>query len=258
LSRAWLLLVLLSGAACAGPRRADGAREVTVEAEGWAPTAGQNALSIRHRALAEAQKKAVETAVGVTVRARTKVENAVSIRESIEANMGGTIRRYAILSERRDGDFFKVRIRAVVLHRPGGGARRLKATRFSVKLPQERAASALRTTLSAHDFPLGQSEADSEVLISGVVETFGKSDLRLSGFHAHRAVVSLSVADTRTGIAEELTCSGAAMDLDDRAARDAALEEAGRSCGTELAAMYEARGRRVARAGPAPAWDGLE
>ncbi len=254
MKRASLLLLLLSGA-CAGARRADGGREVTVEAEGWAPTAGQDPLSMRRRALAEAQKKAVEKAVGVTVRARIEVQNAVSVRESIEANMGGTIRRYAILSERREGGFFKVRIRAVVLHRPRAAPRRLEATRFSVRLPQDKAASALRATLLAYGFPLGESAEDSDVLIAGVVETTGRSDLRLSGFHSHRAVVSLSVADTRSGLAEEKICEGSAMDLDDRAAYDAALEEAGRSCGAALAALFSGRGDRIAQAATAPAWD---
>lgn len=248
MKRLLLLLLLLPGAACTGARREDGSRELVVEAEGWAPTAGQNLLSIRHRALAEAQKKAVEKAVGVTVRARTKVEDAINIRESIEANMGGTIRRYSVLSERADGDFFKVRIRAVVLYRPQAPSRRLKTTRFFVRLPQEKAASALRTTLIAYDFPLSEKEAEAEVLVLGVVETYGKSDLRLSGFHAQRVVVTLSVADTRSGRAEEKTCEGAAMDLDDRAAQDAALEEAGRSCGLALAAMFSAPSAATAQA----------
>lgn len=256
--RGLLLLLLLPGAACTGARRADGSRELVIVAEGWAPTAGQNLLSIRHRALAEAQKKAVEKAVGVTVRARTRVEDAINVRESIEANMGGTIRRYAVLSERLDGDFYKVRIRAVVLYRPRASVRKLKATHFAVRLPQDKVASALRTTLIAYDFPLGESEADSEVLVSGVVETHGKSDLRLSGFHSHRALVSLSVADIRSGRAEEKTCEGAAMDLDDQAAHDAALEAAGRNCGLALAAMYSSRAEGPSPAEAAASSDGLD
>lgn len=247
MSRLPLLLLLLSAAACSGLRRADGAREVVVEAEGWAPAAGTSLLSSKRRALADAQKKAVEKAVGVTVSARTKVDDAISVRQSIEANLGGTIRRYEVLSERAEGAFYKVLIRAAVLHRPRDPGRRLKAVSFSVRLPQEKAASALRATLLSYDYPLGESDAEAAVLVSGVVETAGRSDLRLGGFHSSRARLTLSVADRRDGSTAEKTCEGAALDLDERAAQDAALEEAAGRCGQELARMFSEPEARVTR-----------
>ena len=109
---ACLLLAATAGCASLDGPSPSGRREISVDAEGWAPVQGGDTPSARRRALAEAQKKAVEKAVGVTVRANTRVDDAISVKQSIEANLGGTIRRYEVTSEGEEGGFFKVGIRA--------------------------------------------------------------------------------------------------------------------------------------------------
>ncbi len=95
--------------------RMDFEQEETVEAEGWTPIDPQKPLETRERALAEAEKKAVEKVMGVTISASTKVESSITIRQEILANIGGDIRKYEILSERMEDGFLKTRIRAVIV-----------------------------------------------------------------------------------------------------------------------------------------------
>lgn len=244
--------LLLAAAGCAGlDSPEERRRDIVVEAEGWAPVDGGNALTARHRALAEAQKKAVEKAVGVTLKAQTKVADAVTLRQMIEANLGGTIRRYEVLSEKEDEGFRKVRIRATVLYRPPDRSpARLRPTRFWVELPNDRAAGALRGALASSDFPLSEGETKADIVVKGVVETYSRSDPRLGGFHSFKARLTLNVVDLRSGQVIERSEEATAVDPDARAAEDMALERAGQSAGLALAAAFE--GSAVA-GGPPPA-----
>jgi hypothetical protein len=244
-------LLLASTAGCAGLRAGteggggrktavdaeSGRREISVDAVGWAPIEGADTLSARHRALAEAQKKAVEKAVGVTVRASTRVDDAVSIKQSIEANMGGTIRRYEVTSESQEGGFFKVSIRAVVIYQPIDLGRPESAhSRLSVHIASERVAAAVRSALSSRDFELSESDADADVAVTGVVETRGLADPRLGGFYSYSAKVSLTAADLRSGKVTRSEFESSAVDPDEHAACDRALDKAGNEAGAALAA----------------------
>lgn len=246
-------LLLAASAGCAGAPVVDGEgrREITIDAEGWAPVAGENALTARYRALADAQKKAVEKAVGVTLRASTRVDDAVNVRQSIEANMGGTIRRYDVTSEGAGGGFYKVGIRAVVLYRPVVvRARGLKSTHFSVRIANEKVAGAIRSALAAGDYQLSADDAESDVVVTGVVETHGLSDPRLGGFYSYWARVSLSVSDLRSGKVSALANEASAIDVDEHAARDQALEKAGRDAGASITALFPEASSPGAAAGP--------
>ncbi|HEX4047841.1 MAG TPA: hypothetical protein VH309_08405 [Elusimicrobiota bacterium] len=257
---AFLLLALTAGCAGVGARAgADGRREITVEAEGWAPLLGGDELSGRRRALAEAQKKAVEKAVGVTLRASTRVDDAVSVRQSIEANMGGTIRRYQVLSEGEQGGFFKVRIRAVVLYAPvDAGPPKRSPPRVAVNIPSERVSGAVRSALAAGDDDVVGDEAGegggegADVVVTGVVETRGLADPRLGGFFSYTAKVSLTAANVRTGKVSRVDEEASAVDTDEREARDRALDKAGFDSGTALAASLAADGAAPSGAGSAP------
>jgi hypothetical protein len=243
---ACLLLALTAGCAGVDPRSDGGARgdagrrEITVDAEGWAPLEGTDTLSARHRALAEAQKKAVEKAVGVTVRARTRVDDAVSVTQSIEANMGGTIGRYEVTSEGEQGGFFKVAIHAVVIYQPlpSASAER-RPSRVSVRISSARVAAAVRTALASRDVELSEDEADADIVVTGVVETRGLDDPRLGGFYSYTAKVSLTAANLRTGKVSQADLEASAVDTDERAACDRALEEAGDGSGAALASALE-------------------
>jgi hypothetical protein len=52
--------------------------------------------------------------VGVRVNAKTRVDKAVAIQNEILANVGGYVKKYQVLSEGQSGDYYKVRIRALV------------------------------------------------------------------------------------------------------------------------------------------------
>jgi hypothetical protein len=256
MNRAGLLLtcgLLLGLTACAGPGlgRSGGPRETAVEAEGWAPVTGDDVPDARRRALAEAQKKAVEKAVGVTLRARTRVDDAISVRQSIEANMGGTIDRYEIASEGRDGGYYKVAIRAVVLERPlaAEGTRRL-VPRLSVRIAGEKVLGAVRAALAARDLDLSETEGDADVVATGVVETRGLSDPRLGGFYSYTAKVTLNAANLRDGKVYTAQAEASAVDLDERVARDGALEKAGEASGAALAEDLAGKAPETVAAAP--------
>jgi hypothetical protein len=85
-----------------------------VDAEGMAPYNAQDIPGSRAAALAAAQRQAVELVVGVYVNAKTRVDKAVAIQNNIMANVQGYVKKYQILSEGKSGDYYKVRIRALV------------------------------------------------------------------------------------------------------------------------------------------------
>jgi hypothetical protein len=249
---AGLLLAMSAGCADLDTRGAGGTREVTVDAEGWAPLEGTNTLSARHRALAEAQKKAVEKAVGVTLHARTRVDDAINIRQSIEANMGGTIRRYEVTSEGEDEGFFKIRIHAVVIYRAEEApVARRAVPRLSVRIANEKAAGAVRSALASRDYELSETESGADVAVTGVVETRGLADPRLGGYYSYTAKVSLTAANARSGKVTRVEYEASAVDTEEQVACDRALENAGNESGAELAAS-------LSEAGAPPAASGAE
>jgi len=85
-----------------------------VEAEGLVPYQEGDLPATKAAALAAAQKSAIELVVGVYVTAKTRVEKAVAIEQNILTHSNGYIKRYEILSEGRSGDWYKMRIRALV------------------------------------------------------------------------------------------------------------------------------------------------
>jgi hypothetical protein len=85
-----------------------------VEAEGMAPYNANDLPGSKAAALAAAQRSAVELVVGVYVNAKTQVDKAVAIQNNILSHTEGYIKKYNIISEGRSGDYYKVKIRALV------------------------------------------------------------------------------------------------------------------------------------------------
>jgi hypothetical protein len=85
-----------------------------VEAEGLVPYRADDLPGTKAAVLAAAQRSAVELVVGVYVTAKTRVEKAVAIEQNILTRTAGYVKRYEILSEGRSGDWYKMRIRALV------------------------------------------------------------------------------------------------------------------------------------------------
>jgi hypothetical protein len=109
------LAVLLTG--CAGSsriRKTKSEEGEVVEAEGTAPYQSDDLPGTKAAALAAAQRSAVELVVGVYVDAKTRVDKAVAIEQNILTHTSGYVKRYEILSEGRSGDWYKMRIRALV------------------------------------------------------------------------------------------------------------------------------------------------
>ncbi len=86
----------------------------TVTADGVAAVQ-QGAVDIaRDAAIEDAQKKAVEQAIGVFIDSQTQVENFQLISDNILAQTKGYIKRYNLVDERVDGALLRVRITAEV------------------------------------------------------------------------------------------------------------------------------------------------
>src|SRR5687767_12569834 len=114
----YFALGVLILSACSGskPRiKAEkGMQGEVVEAEGTAPYNELDIPGSRAAALAAAQRAAVELVVGVYVNAKTRVDKAVAVEQNILANTSGYVKRYEVLKEGREGEWYKIRIRALV------------------------------------------------------------------------------------------------------------------------------------------------
>jgi hypothetical protein len=184
--------------------------------------------------LADAQKKAVETVVGVFISAKTRVDQTVSIDERILADLNGYIRRYEILGERREDGFLKTRIKAVVLYRKiGDDLKQLGLSkpppptgnpRVAVALDPERggeAAQALRKAFVAAGFAVidGGDPKDSDLLVRGGARSRALPGEGLGGLHSSRATLTLEVVKTKSGeVMANKTQESSALDVTDDAA----------------------------------------
>ncbi len=104
-ARGGSLALLLAVAGCA-TAPVSGAGTTTVEAEGRGVDAPQ--------ALADALKRCVEKALGVSLAASTRVEGAVAVRRRIWADSRGRVERWTVLGERTRDGLTVVRVRAAV------------------------------------------------------------------------------------------------------------------------------------------------
>lgn len=198
------LVVVLWACACAhAPGRApagEAAAEpgvATVEAEGWAPLAADVGGGARRRALADAQRAAVEKAVGVRLTARTRVSAAIATDAAVEARTQGTLLGWTVLSERDEDGFHKTRIRARVKLGPPDDDPRLPP-KVAVRLrgpAAESAESGVRRGLIASGVQV-VADAEADLVVDGTVaarEVGGFAD-----FSSWRARVSLSVTRSST------------------------------------------------------------
>lgn len=82
--------------------------------EGMAAIISGNTVIARDKAIDDGLKKAVEQAVGTLVSSDTMTENYKTIHDKILARTTGYIEKYKILSEKAEGDIYKVRLQAEV------------------------------------------------------------------------------------------------------------------------------------------------
>ena len=84
----------------------------SVEAEGIATILQGNTDIARDKAIVDAQRKAVEQAVGVLMSSESIVENYDLLSDRILTQSAGYIKSYQVLDEKKDGNEYRVRIQA--------------------------------------------------------------------------------------------------------------------------------------------------
>lgn len=248
------VLILLAGCSSPGIRK-DSQDAKWVEVEGWAPIDQADLSGTRQRALAEAQKKAVEKVVGVQVAASTRVEAAITVRQKITADIKGYIRRYDVLAEWMDAGFHKMRIKALVSRRRSveGGQEDVPSEpppgnpKVSVVIAGKGAAlegganasAAVRNRLTARGFAVvdsGVSSPKPDFFLRGEVQTHPITDPRLGTFRSCRARIQLQVVEAATGLViVEKSQETPALGIDDESASAQAIENAGHLIGTTVA-----------------------
>ena len=88
---------------------------VTVTVEGVGFLAGGDAAAARDRAIADAQVRAVEQAVGVKVDARAALHKSLLIADTVITHTQGMVRNYKILHEQIDpSGLYRVKLQAEV------------------------------------------------------------------------------------------------------------------------------------------------
>lgn len=194
-------LTLLAGCAHAPSR---GPKLETVRAEGWSPADKNDPLAAKRRALAEAQRAAIEKVTGVEVSARTRVSQAVTVEQRITSRATGTIRSYEVLGESESDGFHKTRIRAVV---EVGNSTKTKSRpeappgdpKVSVLLKGEDSAGALggvRRALIGRGFTVTEG-GNADITVSGDVTVATQPPI--AGFASCRSRVALEARRVRTG-----------------------------------------------------------
>lgn len=196
-----LALALAAGCAHAPAR---GPKLETVTAEGWSPSDKADPIGTKRRALAEAQRVAIEKVTGVEVSARTRVSQAVAVEQRITSRASGTIRSYEVLGESESDGFHKTRIRAVVeLGAPANAARRPEAPpgdpKVRVKLRgdgADDAAVGVRRALIGRGFTIVNA-GKGEITVTGDVSTAPQA--AVGGFASCRSRATLQARRVKTG-----------------------------------------------------------
>ena len=109
----FLFVILIASFLATSGRSALGQEQVeSVEAEGVATILQGNTDIARDKAIVDAQRKAVEQAVGVLMSSESIVENYELLSDRILTQSARYIKSYQILDEEKDGKEYRVRIQA--------------------------------------------------------------------------------------------------------------------------------------------------
>lgn len=217
-------LLVLSGAGCATAPVSAGRR--TVEAAGW----GADSAS----ALADAQKRAVEKALGVAIAASTKVEASVAVKRRIWADARGRIESWTVQDDKAERGLRVVRIRAVVVRLSEGEAvppPNDTKVRIEASGP---AGEGLRRGFGARGFTVVDEGGD--FVVKGTGSSGLLRDGRTAPFVSGRGRVAVSVTEAATGgVVWERAAEASGLDSDPLAASALAVANAGEACGRDAA-----------------------
>lgn len=224
-ARGAALALLLAGAGCASAPVA-GAAGKAVEAEGRGVDS--------ERALADALKRAVEKALGVSLAASTRIEAAVAVRRRIWADARGRVESWSVLSNRAEDGLRVVRVRAMVrrladdemIPPPDGAKVRINGT--------GPAAAGLRRGFGSRGFTV--VERGEDFVVTARAGTTLLRDARTAPFVSARGRVSVSVVDAATGgVVWEQAREAGGLDADSLAAATRAVDSAGELGGRDAA-----------------------
>ena len=282
-----ILAMAFALTACAGSNRQMKTGKTlegeVVEAEGLVPYNSLDLPATKAAALAAAQRSAVELVVGVYVNAKTRVDKAVAIEQNILSRTSGYIKRYEILSEGRSGDWYKMRIRALVstkdihdeLDTRGllkqaaiGNPRVAVLLKEYVKEKESRegyASRALTQALLDQGFkvvelpPSLSRDADpieiarglnhqvAELLISGFARAQSLGlEKKLGGMSSYRATISFRVVETGTGeVMQTVSEVASGLEGTPEIASQKAFEAAAQLTAKDLAALPQELAKRA-------------
>jgi hypothetical protein len=219
--------------ACAHDRPRGGPPLQASTAEGWSPVVKDDPAGTRRRALAEAQRSALEAAVGVRVSARTNVSQAVTLEQKITSRTRGVIRSYDVLSEKKEEGFHKIRIRAMV---ELNAVDATDGPTVAVNLHGQHAASAaagVKRGLIERGFSVLDAET-TELVVNGEVTV--RQIPPIDDWSSCRALVTLSALRRTTGeILWQESREASALDPVVLGSEARASESAGLLGGTALA-----------------------
>ncbi|MCG3204452.1 MAG: hypothetical protein KCHDKBKB_01167 [Elusimicrobia bacterium] len=262
-----LALTVLLGACAGGKTRLKMGKSVegeVVEAEGFAPHDAKDLINTKRGSLVDAQRNAIEKAVGVFVSARTLVEKAVAIENNILSRTDGYIKKYDVLSEGVvENNLYRTRIRALVaikdLERDLKDMSLLKTTelkrpRLFIELTEQAdvaisndntTAAALQRTLLEQGFVVVQNERkkEAEIILQGKASSFPFQSEGLGGFVSYRARVTLTAIRPGTQevlltVSKEASGLGGNADLAALKSFETVGELAGREIGPSLAEAW--------------------
>ena len=274
--------LLLASCATSRVKKAKSEEGEIVVAEGMAPYRAEDLPGTKAAALAAAQRSAVELVVGVYVNAKTRVDKAVAIEQSILAKTAGYVKRYEILSEGRDGEWYKIKIRALVstqrLHEDLDELGLLKEPavgypRVTIKLQEYvgenensdgHARHALTQALLNRGFKVvelpasikpdddavetakGLSHQTAELLIAGMARAQNMGyDRTLGGMSSYRASVTFRVIEAGTGeVVATVSQVASGLEGTPEIASGKALEKAGEIAANDLAGLPQELSKR--------------
>jgi hypothetical protein len=244
-----LAAVLTAG--CAAGTRGVPARSVVVE--GWAPLGSLPRPEARRRALADAQRRAVEEAAGVEVAAVATVDGASSVRERVSTRGLGTVRRFTVLGEEASEGMLKLRVRAVVeLPRAGAPARIgwIPGTGPVAKISaREGAGEAFTAAWTAYGGGVAAAGARGDLLLRVTASARTVDEPRVRPLVSVRVRLSASAAGTG-GTVWAATRESAALGVDAEQASARALARAADALARAAATDLPARLWLQARSDP--------
>lgn len=254
LTRLLLAAALFAAAGCAGSRKSslNPAYETeVVEAEGMAPVVNGDAEGAKKTALHDSMKSALGLVVGVYVSQDALVSKSILIDENITSQSEGYIEKYEVLKEWREGDFYKVRIRAHVRkedlsaklrnlesepQKLGNPVIGFEITEAADAKPQQTnyAELELKSRFSDAGFLTGEKDK-ADIVIRGEAQTAFNTREGLGGFVSYRAGISVSAV--KQGSQETLASvqeSSGGIDLNEAAAARASIINAARKAADPL------------------------